>query len=334
MPLAEKGVRGKGRQALSPPQHAVTPERDQRSVSNNSVASPDSLPVAPKRLAGVNFEKDLDASHPVGNSMIAAAAAVILVLPVTASAQWLNYPTPGVPRLPDGKPNLNAPTPRTPDGKPDLSGLWDVSTEGARPLEVLGEEGLPAQFLDIAAGLKGGLPYTPLAREILNARLANNQKDSPDGKCLPLGMVWMLSHRFPRKIVQVAGLVLILYEKNIEYRQIFTDGRPLPNDPQPSFNGYSSGKWVGDTLVVETIRLHDGLWADVKGNPVTEAAKVTEKLRRLNYASLEDEVTVNDPKAYTAPWTIKLNYGIKLDTDMLEYVCLENQKDLPHLVGK
>lgn len=262
------------------------------------------------------------------------AVAGILVLPVAAYAQWLIYPTPGVPRLPDGKPNLNAPTPRTSDGKPDLSGLWDVSTEGARSLEVLGEEGLPAQFLDIAARLKGGLPYTPWARELVNARLANNQKDSPDGKCLPLGMVWMLSHRFPRKIVQVAGLVLILHEKNIEYRQIFTDGRPLPIDPQPSFNGYSSGKWVGDTLVVETIGLHDGLWADLKGNPVTEAAKVTEKLRRLNYASLEDEVTVNDPKAYTAPWTIKVNYGIKLDTDMLEYVCLENQKDLPHLVGK
>jgi len=149
-----------------------------------------------------------------------------------------------------------------------------------------------------------------------------------------MGMVWMLSQPFPRKIVQLGDLVVVLYEKDTQYRQIFTDGRPLPNDPQPSFNGYSSGKWAGETLVVETIGLRDDLWADLRGNPITAAAKVTEKIRRPNYGNLEIEVTVDDTKAYTTPWTVTLNHHIKLDTDLLEYVCLENEKDASRLVTK
>lgn len=262
--------------------------------------------------------------------MVLAASGLCVPL----AAQWLNYPTPGVPRTPDGKPNLSSPAPKAADGRPDLSGLWEAGTEGATSLDTLGEEGLPAEFLNIAARLKEGLPYRPWARDLVNARRVDNRKDSPDGKCLPLGMLWMLSHRFPRKIVQVPGLVVFLYEKNNEYRQIFTDGRPLPADPQPSFNGYSSGKWEGDTLVVQTIGLRENSWADLAGNPITEAAKVTERFRRPNYGNLEIAVTVDDPKAYAAPWTVKLNQHIKLDTDLLEYVCLENQKDLPHVVGK
>ena len=251
-----------------------------------------------------------------------------------APAQWLNYPTPNIPRLPNGKPNLSAPAPRSADGRPDLSGLWEPGTQGAATPTVSGEVLLPLEVVNIAARLKGGLPYRPWARELQRTRQDSNGKDSPTVRCLPMGMVWMLSQPFPRKIVQLGDLVVVLYEKDTQYRQIFTDGRPLPNDPQPSFNGYSSGKWAGDTLVVETIGLRDDLWADLRGNPITAAAKVTEKIRRPNYGNLEIEVTVDDTKAYTTPWTVTLNHHIKLDTDLLEYVCLENEKDASRLVTK
>jgi hypothetical protein len=141
-------------------------------------------------------------------------------------------------------------------------------------------------------------------------------------------------HPFPRKIVQVPGLMAILFERDTAYRQIFTDGRALPADPQPSYNGYSTGKWDGDTLVVETAGFRDGLWLDTGGNPLTEAAKVTERFRRPSFGKLEIEVTVDDPKAYTKPWTINLGYFLALDNELLEFVCLENEKDAAHLVGK
>jgi len=250
------------------------------------------------------------------------------------SAQWLNYPTAGVPKLANGKPNLAAPTPRAADGKPDLSGLWEADVTVFSSSPVAGAAQLPPEFTNIGARLKGGLPYRPWARDLLNARKAANGKDGPDGKCLPINILQKHSHPYPRKMIQVPGFIAILYEKNIEYRQIFTDGRPLPKDPQPSFHGYSSGKWEGDTLVVDTIGFHEDTWADAEGNVLTEAAKVTERFRRPNYGNLEIEITVNDPKAYTAPWTVKINQHIVLDTDLLEYSCVENEKDLSHLVGK
>src|SRR5262249_54186347 len=188
------------------------------------------------------------------------------------------------------------------DGKPDLSGVWDVAMWGATPNNrVAGGRGVPSERLNIAARLKDGLPYRPWARDLVNARQENNQKDNPAARCLPPGLLPLLSTGLPRKIVQVPGLVVILYERGMEYRQMFTDGRPLPVDPQPSFNGYSSGKWEDDTLVVRTVGFRDDLWADARGNPITDAAKVTERLRRPNYGSLENEVTVDDPKAYTTP---------------------------------
>jgi hypothetical protein len=137
-----------------------------------------------------------------------------------------------------------------------------------------------------------------------------------------------------KKITQTPRLVVILYEYNATYRQILTDGRPLPADPNPSWNGYSSGKWEGDTLVVETTGIRDGLWLDMSGSPLSDAARITERFRRVNYGNLEIEVTVDDSKAYTKPWTVKLNQTIKLDTDLLDYMCLENEKDVQHLVGK
>jgi len=137
-----------------------------------------------------------------------------------------------------------------------------------------------------------------------------------------------------RKIVQVPGLVVILSEANASYRQIFTDGRPLPEIEQPSYNGYSSGRWDGDTLVVQTVGFKDGLWLDRSGSPMTDAARMTEKFKRVSYGKLEIDITVDDPKAYTAPWTVTLNHFIVVDTELLDYICLENEKSLIHLVGK
>jgi hypothetical protein len=246
-----------------------------------------------------------------------------VLLATGVSAQWINYPTPGIPRTPDGKPNLAAPAPRTADGKPDLSGLWEPASKGSDP-----------QFMDIAKNVAGGLPFQPWAAELVKARRADENKDDPDGHCQPLGLVKMHLHPYPRKMIQLPGLLVILFERNTEYRQIFTDGRPLPEDPQPGFNGYSVGKWDGDTLVVESIGFKDGLWLDISGTPLTDAAKVTERFRRPDFGNLEIGVTIDDPKAYTKPWSIEVKQTIALDTDMLEFVCQENEKDVPHLVGK
>ena len=262
-------------------------------------------------------------------------AAAILAVTAPVAAQWLKYPTAGVPRLANGQPNLTAPAPRTPDGKPDFSGLWEPDTRGGTELSTFRTDVVfPPEWFNVGAQLKDGLPFRPWARDLRIARKADNSKDSPDGKCLPMGPFMDHSNRSPRKIVQISGLVVILYEKSFAYRQIFTDGRPLPTDPQPSFYGYSSGKWEGDTLVVQTVGLRDDAWADEEGTPITEAARVTEKFRRPNFGRLEIEVTVDDTKAYTAPWTVRLSQHIKLDTDLLEYVCRENEKDAPHIVGK
>jgi hypothetical protein len=158
--------------------------------------------------------------------------------------------------------------------------------------------------------------------------------DDPGSHCLPTSVVKLHTTPLYRKIVQAPGLILILNEIGTSYRQIFTDGRPLPSDPQPTWNGYSTAKWDGDVLVVETNGFRDGTWLDRNGSPLTEAAKITERFRRVNYGHMEIEITVNDPKAYTAPFTVKLNEFIALDTDLMDYVCLENEKDDRHLTGK
>jgi hypothetical protein len=143
-------------------------------------------------------------------------------------------------------------------------------------------------------------------------------------------------HAMPllRKMVQVPGLLVILNEENASYRQIFTDARPLPVDPNPSWNGYSSGKWEGDVLVVQTTGFRDGVWLDSFGSPLTDGAQITERFRRVNYGTLEIELRIDDPKAYTKPWTIKVTQVLVPDTELLDYICLENEKDLKHLVGK
>jgi len=261
------------------------------------------------------------------------AAAVVLWTTVShASAQWLNYPTPGIPRLADGKPNLAAPAPRAADGKPDLSGIW--SLEGPCPPGGCSDYSAGPEFTDFGARLAGGLPYQPWAADLVKKRAADLGRDDPVGFCRPGGALRILTFPPPRKILQLPGLVVILSERDVTYRQIFTDGRPLPKDPNPSWNGYSIGRWEGDALVVQTNGLRDDTWLDRKGSPLTDVATLTERFRRVNYGRLEIDVTVNDPKAYTRPWTVKLNQLIVLNTELLDYHCLDNEKDAVHLLAK
>jgi hypothetical protein len=190
-------------------------------------------------------------------------------------------------------------------------------------------------FFDLSFGMKGERPpYQPWAEKLAAQRKYDEAKDNPDARCLPLGPLQMMAHPLPKKIMQSTRLVVILHERNMEFRQIYTDGRKLPDDPQPSWYGYSIGHWEGDALVVETNGLRDGLWADFYGSPLTDQAKMIERIRRPNYGTLEIQATVDDPKAYTKPWTVSVNQHIALDTDLLEYACLENEKDVPRLVGK
>jgi hypothetical protein len=250
------------------------------------------------------------------------------------AAQWLNYPTPGIPRTKDGKPHLSAPAPRTKDGKPDLSGVWTLQAAPC-PVDTCGVDySAGPEFADIAAKLPGGLPYQPWAADLVKQRAAGIGKDDPVARCLPSGAVRLLTFPPPRKIVQLPGLVLILSERDVTFQQIFTDGRPLPQDPTPNWNGYSIGRWEGDTLVVHTNGLRDGTWIDRKGNFLTEAAALTERFHRVNYGRLQIDLTVDDRKAYTKPWTVTLNQILAPDTDLLDYFCMDNEKDTPHILTK
>jgi hypothetical protein len=270
-----------------------------------------------------------------------AGAAILLAVYSPVEAQWLHYPSPGVPRTKDGKPNLTAPAPRTSDGKPDFSGVWitgnPVPCDPEKGLDLLdcdAELPIALEAIDIGRSLPGGLPYQPWAAALVKQRMENEGKDDPHVRCLPLSVPRDYGLPHLQKFIETPGLLLILTEWNAGYRQIFLDGRPLPVDPQPSWNGYSSGKWEGDTLVVQTNGLRDGIWLDLKGDPLTEAAKLTERFRRPNYGSLEIEFTVDDPKAYTKPWTVTFKQAIMPDTELLDEICLENEKSYKHLPDK
>jgi len=270
-------------------------------------------------------------------------ASIVLLLAAFSlqlSAQWFRIRTPGVPRLPSGAPNLKAPAPRGADGHPDLSGVWIA--DNPLPCPPLLRDGndclekmpLSKEAYNIAASLPGGLPYQPWAAALAKQRTADNARDDPHVRCLPSNPPrnWALPHY--QKIIQVPGLVALLSEFNASYRQIFTDGRALPVDPQPSWSGYSVGRWIDGALVVDTMGLRDDLWLDMNGNPMTSAARITERIRRPTFGSLEVEFTVNDPKAYTKPWTVVLKQSIVVDSELVDEICLENEKSLPHLVGK
>lgn len=259
----------------------------------------------------------------------------VLAMTVSVDAQWLKYPTAGVPRTPDGKPNLAAPAPRTADGKPDFSGIWQLEPVPCPPGGCSSVDYEPgAEFLNFGAKLKGGLPYQPWAASLVKERSEQLGRDDPIAVCKPGGALRILTFPPYRKFLQLPGLFVILSERDVTFRQIFMDGRPLPTDPTPTFNGYSIGAWDGDALVVQTIGFRDDTWLDRAGSPMTDAAKLTERFRRVNYGRVEVDVTVDDPKAYTRPWTTTLTQLIRLDTELLDYHCTDNEKDAKHLVGK
>jgi hypothetical protein len=261
--------------------------------------------------------------------------AALLLLAAPVAAQWIDYPTPGVPKNADGSPNLNAPAPRTPDGKPDLSGIWRPDRNQVCPPDGCPDNQMSEQFLDLGWGVTGGLPYQPWAAALVKDRASRAGGDDPTSACLPAGIVRL--HTFPsfNKILQAPGLLVILNEREDTYRQIFTDGRPLPRDPLPTWKGYSVGRWEGDTLVVESNGFPDDkIWLDRKGSPLTGAATITERFRRVSYGRMQVDVTINDPKAYTAPFTVTLNEYIALNSELLDFVCLENNTDQQHIPAK
>ena len=251
-----------------------------------------------------------------------ATIALIMAVTATLSAQWLTHPTAGIPRTPDGKANLSAPTPRTPDGKPELAGLWKPQ---------------PGMVGDIARNLKPGeVPFQPWAETLYKQRRANNSKDDPTANCIVGGVPRSDLVGYPFKMLQTPGMVAILYEAVHSYRQIFTDGRALPVDPQPTWFGYSVGRWEGDTFVVETSGFNDKGWLDNAGKPATDKLHVTERFIRKDFGHLDIQITIDDPKAYTKPWTVIQPLVFQPDTELLEYICNENNRyfDLVHDFGK
>ncbi len=257
------------------------------------------------------------------------ATAIALSAPL--EAQWPRHTTPGVPRLASGQPDLNAPAPRTPEGTPDFSGNWGrVPGPGRGQPAPPPPAGTPplATFFDVGAGFPEGLPFQPWAAELKKQRMSANSKDNPDALCLPMGHMQFHTHGQPRKIMQNAGLVAIMYEANYGLRYLYTDGRTLPaqGEPQPWWYGYSVGRWDGDTLVVHTNNLRDDGWLDVRGSPLTDQATITERFRRPTFGRLEIDVTIDDPKAYTKPFTVRVNQQIIVDTEVIEFICNENQQ--------
>jgi hypothetical protein len=255
---------------------------------------------------------------------------VLLSTFVPLSAQWLHYATPGIPRMPDGKADLLAPAPKTPDGKPDLSGIWEVGEQQS----LYGP--YTTHFMDLAVDLKPAeAPFQPWAKALSQQRQDNLHKDDPLARCMSPG-VPRINTIAPFKIVQTGRLVIVMYETtaNSAFRQIFTDGRPLPKDPQPTWLGYSTGTWEGDVLKVDTIGFNDRGWIDTGiGHPQTEALHVIERFRRSDFGHMEIAITIDDPKAYTNPWTGNLKVHLLPDTELLEMTC-ENSRGIEHMVGK
>jgi hypothetical protein len=251
-----------------------------------------------------------------------ATIAILLSLSLAARAQWDPYPWKRVLRTADGKVDLNAPAQRTAYGKPDLSGFWMPEPQ-------------TKYLLSLAADMKDDeIPLTPWGRGVYNARIANNGKDHPGVSCLPSGIPEKDNIPDGLKLVQTEDLTLLLHESRTIYRQIFTDGRPLPKDPQPTWMGYSIGRWDKDTFVVETIGQNGKTWLDMRGLPGTESLHVTERFSRPKIGHMDIAVTIDDPKAYTKPWTVNLAWRLLPDAELIESICEENNRDPAHMVGK
>jgi hypothetical protein len=244
------------------------------------------------------------------------AGLLLLSAATMLPAQWLKIKTPGIPRKADGKPDLEAPAPRMPDGKPDLSGLWGTEDN--------------TYVLNVTSDLKPA-EILSWAQETYKKRLDALDRDTPATHCLPGGPTEILGSEY--RIIQNTNVMGVLYASGA-YRQIFLDGRELPQDPNPTWWGYSVGHWEGDTLVVKSAGFNDRSWLDYAGHPHTEALRVTERFHRRDFGHMQLDVTLEDPKTFRKPITIALGVNFVPDTEMLEYVCNENEKDSTHLVGK
>ena len=300
----------------------------------------------------LSLHSDAEMRIPRGYTALVNMFIVLLSTLLTTAdlaAQWLSYPTAGVPRKADGSVNMSAPAPRLADGKPDFSGIWAASQprlpgsfdQAGSPRERVtvdedkpiapGRIGGGRQMSDIGIDLPGGLPYQQWLVPIVKERIANKAKDDLHIRCFPDNFLraYQLPHAL--KFVHTPSLLVVLNEMNAGYRQVFTDGRPLPQDPVPSWQGYSSGKWSGDTLVIDTVGLRDDTWIDWNGSVVTEQAKIREEIRRPDFGHLEVRATVDDPKAYTKPWTVTLKQRIVIDTELADEICLENEQSFKHL---
>jgi hypothetical protein len=248
--------------------------------------------------------------------------AIVWMLASPAAAQWLNVPQAATPRTPDGKPDLTAPVPRTPDGKPDLSGIWR-RPRGAMPTSG-GPDGIAAS-VDVL--------FQPWAEAVYKARGDTGGKGMPSERCLPHGITKAFSVPEPFKIVQTPGLIVILHEEFNHHRQIFTDGRSMPEHRALTSFGYSSGRWEGDTLIVDTTGFVNDVWLDFRGHPATDALHVVERYRRRDFGHLEIQFTVDDPKAYRAPWSVTMAFDLLPDTELIEHIC-ENERDADRIEGR
>ena len=235
-----------------------------------------------------------------------------------ASAQWLDFPSKGIPRTADGKPNLTAPAPRLADGKPDLQGLWVADSS--------------RQLGNLAVDLKE-VPFQPWAEKLYNERRANFGKDDPEARCMPQGVPKVNTLPYPYRFINTPDRVVILYEMYYLYRQIYTDGRELPKEVlSPAWMGYSVGKWDGDVFVAETAGFNDKMWMDTNGHPHTEQLHVIERFTRKDFGHMEVGVTINDPGAYSKPWSTTIKQHFIPDSELIEFVCEKND-DPQHMVG-
>jgi hypothetical protein len=263
---------------------------------------------------------------------------VIMVAPAAGFGQWLKLPTAGVPRNADGTANLKAPAPRLPDGKPDFSGIWHAGNRrecmpGTGEFIACDSEiGASRLSRELGADMPGGLPYRTHAAELVEKRKADDSRDDPHVRCLPDNPPrhWNLPHL--TRAIHTPRLLALLYEVNAMYRQIHIDGRALPVDPTPAWMGYSTARWDGDTLVVQTEGFRDDLWIDGSGSPMSSMAKMTERISRPNYGTLNIDVTIDDPKNYTKPFTVKLTQVIELDTELVDEFCLEGEQSYERMI--
>ena len=258
-----------------------------------------------------------------------AAIASVLILTMPVSAQWLTHRDSSIPRTQDGKPNLAARTPTAPDGKPDLSGVWLPDPDPNGKPGGVENDIFPRYFVNIAEDMKPEeLSLQPWAAALFKQRLQSEGRDDPVAHCKPTGVPALGTVPLPYKIVQTPRLIVILYEENTVFRQIFLDGRKLAADPEPRWMGYSVGRWDGDTLVVDTVGVNEQSWLDRMGHPHSASLHVIERFRRRDVGHLEVEVTIDDPKTYSKPIVYTQKQTLVPDEDLLEYFCTENEKDV------